>query len=121
MISHSGSQAVPRYELGSFQYEGSAEAQAIYSRIPSSTEILLTHTPPYGICDETKRQKRAGCPTLAERLSSEDLNGLRLHVFGHIHEAYGTWVTPPESSHERVSVNAAMPNSDCAVIVDLLN
>ena len=112
---------MPKYVLGAFQYEGSKEAQAIYSQIPSSTEILLTHTPPYGICDETKRHKRAGCPVLAERLASEDMNRVRLHVFGHIHEAYGTYVTPPDHPNERVSVNAAVHDSDCAVIVDLLN
>ncbi|KAI0086417.1 Metallo-dependent phosphatase [Irpex rosettiformis] len=116
-----GSPAVPRYVPGSFQYEGTIAAQAIYSRIPPSTEILLTHTPPHGICDETKRHKRAGCPVLTKRLANEDLNCIRLHVFGHIHEAYGAYVTPPEVPNERVSVNAALPNSDCAIIVDLLN
>ena len=59
----------------------------IYARIPSDTEILLTHTPPYEVLDKTRRGKNAGCDVLAARL--EQLPACRLHVFGHIHEAHG--------------------------------
>lgn len=114
-------QAVPLYVLGAFQYEGQREAASIYDNIPASTEILLTHAPPHGICDKTKRGVHAGCPVLATRLSSEALSRCKLHVFGHIHEAYGAQISFPETAQERVSVNAAMPNSSIAVIVDLLN
>jgi len=116
-----GSPAVPRYVLGAFQYEGHREAEQIHANIPASTEILLTHTPPHGICDETKRGANAGCPVLAARLASEDLSRCRLHVFGHIHEAYGADISSPDTDQERVSVNAAMPNAVVATIVDLLN
>ncbi|KAI0689442.1 Metallo-dependent phosphatase [Cytidiella melzeri] len=116
-----GSPAVRRYRLGAFQYVGRDEAKSIYARIPPSTEILLTHTPPHGTCDMTKRGVNAGCLTLAEQLSSDDLCHVKLHVFGHIHEAHGAVMTSPDMPNERVNVNAAMPSSDNAVIVDLLN
>jgi len=58
-----------------------------WAKIPENTQILLTHGPPAGILDQTDRSLRAGCEDLTARL--DQLNDLRLHVFGHIHEAYG--------------------------------
>ena len=52
----------------------------IYDRIPEDTEILLTHTPPYGKLDVTSKDKHAGCHALARRLGS--LARCKLHVFG---------------------------------------
>jgi Icc-related predicted phosphoesterase len=114
-------QAAPRYALGAFQYKtGSKEADEIYARIPPTTEILLTHTPPFETCDVTRRGKNAGCPMLAARLAT--LEQCKLHVFGHIHEGFGFAVRPQsETDCQRISVNAAMPDNMQAVIVDLLN
>ena len=87
---------------------------AIYTRIPTDTEILLTHTPPHGICDLSSKGTKAGCCTLSSRL--EQLQRCRLHVFGHIHESHGY-----EVHGERVSVNGAMVYGGQAIIVDLKN
>lgn len=57
-----------------------------WRQIPDDTDILLTHGPPMGCLDKTDRGVLAGCEALAERL--QELN-VRLHIFGHIHEAYG--------------------------------
>lgn len=118
-------QAAPRYAMGSFQYDGSVsstDGDHIYANIPTTTEILLTHTPPHGICDTTRRGKHAGCYVLRDRLNSPDLSLCRLHVFGHIHEAQGAEVLPKVQDPEkvRVSVNAAMHMFE-PIIVDLLN
>ena len=123
MLTSTWSQATPKYVLGAFQYRSnSEEAVEIHSRIPPTTEILLTHTPPLGTCDRTRRGKDAGCPALAARLDSGELKACKLHIFGHIHEAFGISVKPADdSSCERISVNAAMPDSYRATIVDLLN
>ncbi|KAF9001952.1 Metallo-dependent phosphatase-like protein [Cyathus striatus] len=75
-----GSPAAPLYARGAFQYSTDTEAKEVYSRIPDDIDILLTHTPPYMVLDETRRSKHAGCPILAERLMS--LKSCRLHVFG---------------------------------------
>jgi Icc-related predicted phosphoesterase len=121
---------------GSFQYEDRAGAEgkgilaffqnvhslgaerwleAIYKRVPRDTEILLTHTPPYGILDRASRGTHAGCQTLSATL--EELGQCRMHVFGHIHEAHGAII---HEGGERVSVNAAMAGGyGQAVIVDL--
>ncbi|KAF8350879.1 Metallo-dependent phosphatase-like protein [Amanita rubescens] len=87
-----GSPSAPRYAEGAFQYVTAADANAIYQRIPDDTEILVTHTPPNGILDKTRRGKHAGCKELEQRLNS--LKSCRLHVFGHIHEGAGAAILP---------------------------
>ena len=54
--------------------------------IPNNTDILITHGPPHGIRDFTPTNLQVGCELLRERV--EVLKPL-LHVFGHIHGAYG--------------------------------
>jgi len=61
--------------------------------IPDDTEILVTHTPPYGILDMVEdiyegNRFHAGSTTLLRRI--KELKKLKLHVFGHIHEGFGT-------------------------------
>ncbi|KAG7095992.1 hypothetical protein E1B28_006675 [Marasmius oreades] len=112
-----GSPAAPRYALGAFQYKNSKEAEDIYKCIPDDTEILLTHTPPHQILDKTRKGIRAGCKVLRDVLDSGRLDRLRLHVFGHIHEAHGAMLT----GNGRAEVNAALVRGGEAIIVDLKN
>ena len=55
--------------------------------VPEAIDILVTHGPPHGILDRTQRGERVGCEELAAALGR-----IRpaLHLFGHIHEDYGT-------------------------------
>jgi len=55
--------------------------------IPVDTNILITHGPPYLTLDATKSGLRVGCPELANKI--KELSDLKVHVFGHIHEADG--------------------------------
>lgn len=55
--------------------------------IPVDTNILITHGPPYLTLDATKSGLRVGCTELANKI--EGLSDLKVHVFGHIHEADG--------------------------------
>ncbi|KAF5372938.1 hypothetical protein D9758_001709 [Tetrapyrgos nigripes] len=131
-----GCPAAPRYADGSFQYSGRTEAKAVASRIPNDVEILLTHTPAYGILDQTKRGKNAGCKYLLRHLDELSASStgaetggasriwdrvweqgqqgnqggqLMLHVFGHIHEARGAQIVRDNiKDKERIAVNAAM-------------
>ncbi|MBI3927878.1 MAG: metallophosphoesterase family protein [Armatimonadetes bacterium] len=58
----------------------------IWAAIPDGTDVLVTHGPPFGILDRTARGMHAGCQDLLDRV--RDVRPA-LHVFGHIHEAYG--------------------------------
>lgn len=56
--------------------------------IPSDTDILVTHGPPYGIFDETVDEIRVGCEDLKKAV--QERIKPRIHCFGHIHECGGS-------------------------------
>ena len=59
-----------------------------WNKIPLDVDILVTHTPPYGIFDKTQiGNQHVGCKVLANKIAQ--LNNLKLHIFGHIHESKG--------------------------------
>lgn len=66
-------------------------ARKTWDKIPDNVDILVTHTPAFGILDRAEDSTKLGCPELKNRLSF--LPKLKLHVFGHIHEAYGIEVS----------------------------
>lgn len=55
--------------------------------IPHDVDILVTHSPPWLVMDMTKDGHHAGSRSLHNWLFWSGRP--RLHVFGHIHEAYG--------------------------------
>jgi predicted phosphodiesterase len=57
-----------------------------WDRIPEGIDILVTHTPPMGIGDRTIIGQHVGCEELI--LAVQRVRP-KVHVFGHIHEAYG--------------------------------
>jgi Icc-related predicted phosphoesterase len=72
-----------------------------WARIPKGIDILISHGPPFGILDvETGKHEHAGDPELLEAVNRVKP---RLHVFGHVHGAYGTMA----SKHTKF-INAAL-------------
>jgi Icc-related predicted phosphoesterase len=57
-----------------------------WEKIPLDTDILITHGPPRGILDTNDQGQPCGCPALRKRVA--EVKPV-VHVFGHIHEAYG--------------------------------
>lgn len=87
------------------QHDGGAMAQTTWAKIPDDTDLLLTHGPPFGILDATfPGDERAGCPHL---LAAIRQRRIRAHVFGHIHEGYGTELHRGDDGAETRYVNAA--------------
>ena len=58
-----------------------------WERIPTNTDVLITHGPPLGRGDMNSGNQRTGCVTLMKEVQSRIKP--RLHVFGHIHEGHG--------------------------------
>jgi len=81
-----GSPWQPVYYNWAFNIRRGQPLQAAWSLIPVNTDVLITHTPPYGVMDETEEHERVGCKELYERV---DTLRPRVHVFGHVHEGYG--------------------------------
>ena len=65
--------------------ELSGEYEKAISRIPSDTDVLITHQPPYGILDFTDGVHYGNISLLGRVLSIKP----RLHLFGHVHKANG--------------------------------
>lgn len=61
-----------------------------YANIPKDTDVLITHTPAYGILDLDNGIRgefiNYGSEELLDRLSAVNL---RAHLFGHIHRQHG--------------------------------
>lgn len=57
-----------------------------YANIPPETDILITHSPAYGILDFDD-SINYGSKEILERLPS--LHNLNVHLFGHIHMSHG--------------------------------
>lgn len=111
-----GSPWQPRFFDWAFNLDRGAPLRAVWDRIPAGIDVLLTHGPPRGILDRTVRGEEVGCDDLREAVFRVRP---RLHVFGHIHEAYG------EVTHQGIRfVNASICTigyvpSHPPVVVDL--
>lgn len=82
-----GSPWQPEFCNWAFNVPRGEKLKAIWSNIPNDTDILVTHGPPYKMCDLTARDNLyVGCHDLLERVKKVKP---MLHLFGHIHEGYG--------------------------------
>lgn len=70
------------------------ELYNIWEQIPANTNIVITHGPAYSIADKVvnayDRDPHVGSQSLRDKLKK--LKHLKLHVTGHIHESYGTYL-----------------------------
>lgn len=71
--------------------------------IPDQTDILITHTAPFGILDDTEDNEHAGCRLLREKV---DKIMPKIHIFGHFHGGYGTY-----QNHKTLFVNCSICNN----------
>jgi Icc-related predicted phosphoesterase len=81
-----GSPWQPRFFDWAFNLDRGPDLEEKWNLIPADTDVLLTHGPPHGILDRTDRGERVGCEELTKAVARVRP---KLHVFGHIHEAYG--------------------------------
>lgn len=80
-----GSPHTPGSGRWAFQYPRGS-SQHHWEEIPENTDVLLTHSPPYGIMDRLPDKTQIGCEALRKRV---DQIRPKLHLFGHIHDSYG--------------------------------
>jgi Icc-related predicted phosphoesterase len=81
-----GSPYTPWYYRWAFNMRrGEALAQH-WNKIPPNTDVLLTHGPVYGILDLAVNEQHAGDRDLLRKVLEIKP---KVHVCGHIHEAYG--------------------------------
>ncbi|WP_416395823.1 metallophosphatase domain-containing protein [Allohahella sp. A8] len=86
-----GSPWTPTFFDWHFMRERGAPMAEVWECIPASTDVLITHGPPMGVLDEVPRG-----PNEVEHTGCADLMAAvlrvrpKIHIFGHIHEGYGT-------------------------------
>lgn len=103
------SPATPEFCSWGNNFRRGPELDAIWAKIPDDTQVLITHGPPYSIGDflpigwsnegpeeiidpngaDSTGLRYVGCEDLRRRINQ--LDKLRLHVFGHIHFASGMY------------------------------
>ena len=82
-----GSPWQPWFYDWAFNLPRGPQIAAKWALIPAGIDVLVTHGPPLGILDRTSRGDDVGC---ADLLAALPRIKPRLHVFGHVHEGYGT-------------------------------
>ncbi len=89
-----------------FTCDTEEELAVKFSLIPEDTDILISHSPPYGFRDKTVDGHRVGSKSLQFQVLN--CKNLKLWVIGHIHEDYG--IELPGHLYDCTMVNASHVN-----------
>lgn len=81
-----GSPWQPTFHNWAFNKDRGEKIKTEWDKIPSDTDVLITHGPPFGILDKTVDNRKVGCEEL---LLAVNRIKPKIHIFGHIHENYG--------------------------------
>lgn len=84
-----GSPWQPRFFNWAFNLPRGEPLRQKWAMIPSDTDILITHSPPRFTLDRTRFGQAVGCEELTAAIARIKP---KVHLFGHIHEAYGVRV-----------------------------
>jgi Icc-related predicted phosphoesterase len=90
--------------------KNSKELKEKWAMIPKNTDVLITHSPPYQICDDD-----LGCELLTDRVFEVRP---KLHIFGHIHQNGGQYKQYGNTLFYNVSYNN---KTNSCYIIDLDN
>ena len=83
-----GSPWQPAFHDWAFNLPRGEPLAAKWRLIPAGLDVLVTHSPPAGLGDDTEIAGRTGCADLRARVAEV---APRLHLFGHIHQDGGLW------------------------------
>lgn len=112
-----GSPQSPRFFNWAFNRDRGADIKRYWDKIPTDTDVLITHGPPYGICDEAYRvgfntTEHAGCKDLLDAIKRVKP---KIWMGGHIHYSYGSGNIIHDDGTRTVCYNCSILNEDYAV------
>ncbi len=87
-----------------------------WNRIPTGTDVLITHGPPHGVLDQVRGGEHLGCEELTIRLG---VIRPRIHVFGHIHDGYGIAQTGTTTYINASTCDETYRPTNRPIVVDL--
>jgi Icc-related predicted phosphoesterase len=82
-----GSPVTPWFHDWAFNRHRGERIRKHWELIPANTDLLITHGPVYGFLDMVVNEEHVGCQDLLRRVL---IVQPKVHVFGHIHESYGS-------------------------------
>jgi Icc-related predicted phosphoesterase len=82
------------------------ELEKKFFHIPLNVDILITHSPPYGILDNTPTKTNLGSRSLLKKVLQVKP---RFHIFGHIHHGYGKYT---DKANNITFINASLLDED---------
>lgn len=82
-----GSPVTPGNSNWAFQRERGKQISKHWDMIPENTDVIISHTPPYGILDDVRNGIKMGCEELMAKIK---IIAPTLHLFGHIHHGAGS-------------------------------
>ena len=111
-----GSPYQPEFQAWAFNLPRGEALARNWAKMPDVLDVLITHSPPGGILDLIPGAGHVGCMDMRERV---DKVKPKLHIFGHIHCAYGQYKT--KDTH---FINASVCNEkyqpvNSPIVVDL--
>jgi Icc-related predicted phosphoesterase len=95
-----GCSYVPQFFNWAFMEDEIILKNVIYTQIPEGIDILVCHSPPFGILDDNGYGEKCGSTAMAHHLKRIKP---RYYFCGHIHEGRGIYKTP-----ETTFINAAI-------------
>lgn len=68
-------------------------SQELWNQIPENLDVLITHSPPYGLGDKVHEAHKGEDPHVGDLNLFNRVKSVlpRIHIFGHIHEGYGRY------------------------------
>ena len=84
-----GSPWQPYFNDWAFNLARGEPMRKIWAQIPNKLDVLITHSPPFGILDIVPghfEKPNVGCLDMLDRVIKVKP---KLHIFGHIHHSYG--------------------------------
>lgn len=107
-----------------FNADRRGEIVKIWAKIPSDVNILITHTPAYGVLDAVEDRYlrlgeadvHKGCGALMAVIKKRLLK-LKLHCCGHIHDTVGVVLQPVSGSRRVLFSNGAVITNDATQLI----
>ncbi len=111
-----GSPWQPRFFDWAFNLDRGPAIRARWDRIPAGIDVLVTHGPPAGVLDRTAAGMDVGCADLLDAIARVRP---KVHVFGHIHEAYGLVVKDGTTFVNASTCNRSYKPVQPPIVVDI--
>ena len=112
-----GSPWQPEFFNWAFNKDRGEDIKRYWDKIPTDTDVLITHGPPYGICDEAYRvgfniTEHVGCKDLLDAIKRVKP---KIWMGGHIHYSYGSGNILHDDGTRTVCYNCSILNEQYVV------